>query len=132
MKKLTTRLAALALSLSLLLTSCAGGASATTMHLRKTEGSVGVSDGEGKDVEPRDDLGLYSGYGVETQAKSLKNHLYSISPASLSLVATEFTLSSLVTSMVASAISLFSAHRSLAKSQPTPASSAEETTTKTI
>ena len=70
MKKTTTRLTALALSLALLLTSCSGGASATTMHLRKTEGTVGVSDGEGKDVAPREDLGLYSGYGVETQAES--------------------------------------------------------------
>ena len=70
MKKTTTRLTALALSLALLLTSCAGGASATTMHLRKTEGSVGVSDGEGKDVTPKNNLGLYSGYQVGTQAES--------------------------------------------------------------
>ncbi len=70
MIKTTTRLTALALSLALLLTSCSGGAPATTMHLRKTEGTVGVSDGEGKDVAPREDLGLYSGYGVETQAES--------------------------------------------------------------
>ena len=64
------RILALTLALSLLLTACGGGASATTMRLRKTEGTVGVSDGEGKDVEPRDDLGLYSGYGVDTQAES--------------------------------------------------------------
>ena len=70
MKKTTTRLAALALSLALLLTSCAGGASATTMHLRKTEGAVGVSDGEGKELTPKDNLGLYSGYQVGTQAES--------------------------------------------------------------
>ena len=70
MKKTTTRLAALALSLALLLTSCAGGTLATTMHLRKTEGTVGVSDGEGKELTPKDNLGLYSGYQVETQAES--------------------------------------------------------------
>ena len=70
MKKTTTRPAALALSLALLLTSCAGGTSATTMHLRKTEGTVGVSDGEGKELTPKDNLGLYSGYQVETQAES--------------------------------------------------------------
>ena len=70
MKKTTTRLTVLALSLALLLTSCGGGASATSMHLRKTEGTVGVSDGEGKDVTPQENLGLYSGYGVETQAES--------------------------------------------------------------
>ena len=70
MKKPTTRLTALALSLALLLTSCGGGASATSMHLRKTEGTVGVSDGEGKDITAKDDLGLYSGYQVGTQEKS--------------------------------------------------------------
>ena len=70
MKKPFTRLTALALSLALLLTSCGGGASATSMHLRKTEGTVGVSDGEGKDITAKDDLGLYSGYQVGTQEKS--------------------------------------------------------------
>lgn len=71
MRKTTTRLTALALALALLLTSCGGGgASAATMHLRKTEGTVGVSDNEGKDVAPRENLGLYSGYQVGTQAES--------------------------------------------------------------
>lgn len=70
MKKTSTRLIALALSLALVLTSCGGGASATSMHLRKTEGTVGVSDGEGKDVTPKENLGLYSGYQVGTQAES--------------------------------------------------------------
>ena len=50
-------------------TACGGGAAAA-MHLRRTQGTVGVSDNEGKSVEPRDDLGLYSGYGVGTQAES--------------------------------------------------------------
>ena len=45
----------LALSLALLLTSCGGGASATSMHLRKTEGTVDVSDGEGKEVADDED-----------------------------------------------------------------------------
>ena len=60
------------LALALLLTSCGGGsgAAAATMHLRRTEGTVGVADGEGKDLEPRENLGLYSGYGVDTQAES--------------------------------------------------------------
>ncbi len=70
MKKPFTRLTALALSLALLLTSCSGGASATSMHLRKTEGTVGVSDGEGKELTPKSNLGLYSGYQVGTQEKS--------------------------------------------------------------
>ena len=70
MKKPFTRLTALALSLALLLTSCGGGASATSMHLRKTEGTVGVSDSEGKELTPKSNLGLYSGYQVGTQEKS--------------------------------------------------------------
>ncbi len=70
MKKPFTRLTALALPLALLLTFCGGGTAAASMHLRKTEGTVGVSDGEGKDVAPRETPGLYSGYGVETQAES--------------------------------------------------------------
>ena len=70
MKKLFARSTAVVLSLALLLTSCGGGATATSMHLKKTEGTVAVSDSEGKTVSPRKDLGLYSGYGVETQAKS--------------------------------------------------------------
>ena len=53
-----------------LLASCGSRTEAATMHLRKTEGTVGVSDGEGKDLEPRENLGLYSGYGVDTRAES--------------------------------------------------------------
>ena len=64
------RLTALVLSLALLLTSCGNGTSAATMYLRKTEGTVGVSDGEGKELTPKDNLGLYSGYQVGTQAES--------------------------------------------------------------
>lgn len=70
MNETFTRLTALALSLALLLTSCGGGASATSMHLRKTEGTVDVSDGEGKEVAAKDNLGLYSGYQVGTWEKS--------------------------------------------------------------
>ena len=60
------------LALALLLTSCGGGSgtSAATMHLRRAVGTVGVADGEGKTIEPREDLGLYSGYGVDTRAES--------------------------------------------------------------
>ena len=70
MKKLFARSTAVVLSLALLLTSCGGGATATSMHLKKTEGTVAVSDSEGKTVAPRKDLGLYSGYGVNTQTES--------------------------------------------------------------
>ena len=64
------------LALALLLTSCGGGsgaaatATAATMHLRRNEGTVSVADGEGKSVKPTKDLGLFSGYGVDTQAES--------------------------------------------------------------
>lgn len=64
------RILVLTLALLILLTSCGGGASATTMHLRKTEGTVDVSDGEGKGVELLENLGLYSGYGVDTSSES--------------------------------------------------------------
>lgn len=64
------RILALTLALSLLLTACGGGASAVTMRLKKTEGTVGVSDNGGKDVTPREDLSLYSGYRVDTQTES--------------------------------------------------------------
>ena len=62
--------------LALLLAGCAllscvsCGSGAASMHLRRTQGTVGVSDGEGRSVELREDLGLYSGYGVGTQAES--------------------------------------------------------------
>ena len=46
------------------------GASAATMFLRKTEGTVAVADGEGADIAPAENLGLYSGYTVGTRAES--------------------------------------------------------------
>ena len=67
------RILALILALSLLLPSCSGGrkdTAAASMHLRRTEGTVSVSDGSGKDIPPLDNLGLYSGYGVGTQTAS--------------------------------------------------------------
>lgn len=80
-KKLFRRGIALFLSLSLAL-GCAGcggtgstdstgmSASAATMFLRKMEGAVTVSDAEGKSIEPAENLGLYSGYGMGTEAES--------------------------------------------------------------
>ena len=65
------RCTALLLALSLLLLAgCGGKAAATTMRLIRTEGKVGVSDDDGKSVAPKEDLGLYSGYGVDTQSAS--------------------------------------------------------------
>ena len=59
----------LALVMVLSLAAC-GGTTAATMHLRRTEGTVAVSDGDGKDVPVLDNLGLYSGYEVGTRSAS--------------------------------------------------------------
>ena len=67
---------ALFLIVSQLLSACtfsACGSSdvkATTMHLSKTEGNVTVADNRGSDLEPQEQLGLYDGYQVATQAES--------------------------------------------------------------
>ncbi len=67
------RMAALLLALALAL-GCAGcggaGASAASMFLRKTEGTVAVTDAAGGDVAPKENLGLFSGYAVGTEAES--------------------------------------------------------------
>lgn len=62
---------ALAMALSLLLTACgSGGNTAATMHLIKTEGTVSVDDARGKEVQPMENLGLFSGYALATEAES--------------------------------------------------------------
>ncbi len=63
------RTAAWLLALSLLLSACGGGR-ASSMKLARTEGTVGVSDERGQDIQVREALKLYSGYGVDTQAVS--------------------------------------------------------------
>lgn len=68
-KRALSLLAALSLLLGLL-SACAPEAEAATMHLRRTEGSVRVFDGAGKDLKPADNLGLYNGYGVNTRGGS--------------------------------------------------------------
>lgn len=72
MKHFKAYIPILLLSFSLLLASCGqkDDASATTMRLRKTEGKVRVNDNQDKDVEAREDLGLYSGYTVKTKTES--------------------------------------------------------------
>ncbi len=45
-------------------------ATAVTMRLEKSEGSVAVSDENGKEQELREKLPLFSGYGIQTQAES--------------------------------------------------------------
>ena len=70
-KKLLAMLLAAVMAAGLLpLSACSGGTSAATMHLRRTEGTVSVSNGDGKDVPALDNLGLYSGYGVNTRSAS--------------------------------------------------------------
>ncbi len=61
-----------ALALALGCAGCAGcgGAAAASMFLRKTEGAVAVADAEGAEVAPKENLGLYSGYTVGTEAAS--------------------------------------------------------------
>lgn len=64
------RFLALAAAAALALTACGPKASAATMHLRRTVGAVAVADGAGRQVEPREALGLYSSYQVDTQSES--------------------------------------------------------------
>ena len=73
MNRSAVRFWAFLLTLSILLSLAACGGSSTTaatMHLRRTEGTVSVSDGDGKDVPVLNNLGLYSGYGVGTRSDS--------------------------------------------------------------
>ena len=72
-KKLAAMLLAAVMTVGLLpLSACSGDqdTTATTMRLRRAEGTVVVSNGGGKDVPLLDNLGLYSGYGVGTQSMS--------------------------------------------------------------
>ena len=60
----------LLLILVMLLSASCGRNRATTMKLIKTDGEVGVENEKGKSVDLIDNLGLYSGYGIDTQSKS--------------------------------------------------------------
>lgn len=65
------RVAALLAAVSLLGTACAGKpASASTMELKKTEGTVDISDEKGKSVSVLENMKLYSGYQMETGGES--------------------------------------------------------------
>ena len=72
MNQYITRLWAVILTVSLLLplVACGNDTTATTMHLKRTEGTVVVLDDAGKDVPLLENLGLYSGYGVDTESES--------------------------------------------------------------
>lgn len=50
--------------------SCGGRTEAASMKLRKTEGKVEVEDSKGKDIEPEEQMHLYSGYLVGTRKES--------------------------------------------------------------
>lgn len=54
----------------LLLPACGSKETAATMHLVRAEGAVSVNDTDGASVALIENLGLYSGYGVATQAAS--------------------------------------------------------------
>ena len=72
MNQYTTRLWAALLTISLLLslTACGKDTTAATMHLKRTVGTVTVSDDAEKDVPLLENLSLYSGYGVDTGSES--------------------------------------------------------------
>lgn len=61
---------AVLLVIALLFSACGKDGVATTMNLKKTEGTVGVSDDAGKDVELVEDMKLYSGYDMSTEPAS--------------------------------------------------------------
>ncbi len=65
-KKMLRQTAALLLAASLFLVSCRSNLIATTMELNKTEGTVNIHDKRQKEIEPKEQLDLYSGYQVET------------------------------------------------------------------
>ncbi len=69
-KKLFRGYLFLLLILVMLLSASCGRNRATTMKLIKTDGEVGVENEKGKSVDLIDNLGLYSGYGIDTQTKS--------------------------------------------------------------
>lgn len=63
------RMLGVLLGLSMLCTGC-GGNKASSMQLMKTEGNVGVMNGDGEDVSPKQDMKLYDGYELTTARRS--------------------------------------------------------------
>ena len=59
----------LTLVMAMLLVAC-GGVSAAKMLLKKVEGTVLVSDNNDKELEVREKLKLYNGYGIQTEKES--------------------------------------------------------------
>ncbi len=69
-RKKIRQITALLLAASLCLVSCRSPFTATTMELNKTQGTVNIHDGKQKEIEPKEQLNLYSGYQLETQTTS--------------------------------------------------------------
>lgn len=63
------RILGLLLAVSLLCTACAGN-KAASMQLMKTEGNVGIVNGDGEEVSAKQALKLYSGYELTTARRS--------------------------------------------------------------
>ena len=62
--------AVLVLAVCALCTACGNAAKATTMNLAKIDGRVNVLDEDQKELDAIEDMGLYSGYQMETKKKS--------------------------------------------------------------
>ena len=70
-RRLLSALLALAMCLTLLPQALAAeDSTATTMRLMRTEGTVSVENNKGRTVAAREQLRLYNGYSVKTEASS--------------------------------------------------------------
>lgn len=67
-RTLSLLLAALMLCLAVLPAAAEESATVATMKLAKTEGTVTVTNSNGRTLSKRDNMLLYSGYHVETEA----------------------------------------------------------------
>ena len=70
MKRILSFALALVMTLSLAACGVKNTAEPAIMRLFRAEGRVSVTDGDGADVSLRDDLDLFSGYGVRTRSES--------------------------------------------------------------
>ena len=68
LRALSLFLAALTLCMTAFPAAAAESATAAAMQLVKTEGTVGLTNSTGRTLTVRDNMRLYNGYHVETQA----------------------------------------------------------------
>ena len=68
--KLTALLLIAAVTVTAVFSTSCKKITTTTMQLMKTEGTVGIADGKGKNIEPAERLNLYSGYHMATETES--------------------------------------------------------------